>query len=177
MSLSGRVGKAETVTFEEYAHAVPCATHALGRVLPDPKDPDDRVVGGCHECGEPIEYTVEGLTPREREVAAELYGVGTSLATLSASPRAWLAFRWFGRQGRKKPKPPYTGLARALDDEALRRFVDAWTVHIKTVSNEMLELMADKNFDSIPDAELEAIILPPVQANVATEDGRQLNVA
>jgi hypothetical protein len=95
-----------------------------------------------------------------REVMAELYGVGSSLATISASRRSCAALEWLRRRARKMPqRSPLVGLARALGEEEIRRFVELWKGHLKTVSDEMLEFMAGE-LQTMPDDELEAIIWP-----------------
>ncbi len=161
MTITGRVGKVETSLYVELARAVPCALHALGELQSDPKDPAGQFAGGCHECGEPMLYNVEGSSPRERELMAEFFGVGTSYATLSASRRSWAAWMYLGRESRKRQPPrDYQGLMRALDEEQMRRFGETWTEHLQTVSNEMLELMASEYHRPSSDAELEAIIWP-----------------
>jgi hypothetical protein len=162
MSLSGRVGKVESVAHAISAGATPCSFHALGELLPDPKDPKDSFAGGCHECGQPMEYNVEGCAPRVREVMAELYGVGSSLATITASRRSVAALEWLRRQS-KKNAPPLHGLARALDEESLRRFIGMWEAHLKNVelvSSDVLEFMASEELQTMPDADLEAMIWP-----------------
>jgi hypothetical protein len=166
MTIGGRVGKVESLVYVEQARAVPCALHALGGLQPDPKDPADQFAGGCPECGEPILYNVEGCSPRARELMAEFFGVGTSYATLSASRRSWAAWTYLGRESRRRPRDSYHGLMLALDEEQMRRFRETWTEHLKTVSDEMLELMADEDFRALSDAELEAIIWPSSDAKV-----------
>jgi hypothetical protein len=159
MTITRRVEKAETLMYVKQARAASCALHALGVLQPDPKDPKDDFAGGCHECGEPMLYNVEECSPRARELMAEFFGVGTSYATLSASPRSWAAWLYLGRQY-DKPRDSYHGLMLALDEEQMRRFRETWTDHIKTVSNEMLELMASEEFREQSDEELAAIIWP-----------------
>jgi hypothetical protein len=166
MTIGGRVGKVETLVYVEQARAVPCALHALGALQPDPKDPADQFAGGCHECGEPMLYSVEGYNSAARELVAEFFGVGTSYATLSASRRSWASWVYLAREGRKQPRDAYHGLMLALDEEQMRRFTETWTEHLKTVSDEMLELMADEEFRVLADAELEAIIWPSSDAKV-----------
>ncbi|MDQ5835974.1 MAG: hypothetical protein M3379_04250 [Acidobacteriota bacterium] len=136
-------------------------------MLPDPKDPQDQFAGGCHECGEPTEYNVEGYSPREREVMAELYGVGSSLATVSASRRSVAALEWLRRQLAKKNVPLLHGLAHALEEETLRRFVKMWEAHlqnVRLVSDDVLEFMASEELQTMPDDDLAAIIWPETES-------------
>jgi hypothetical protein len=175
--MDARVSRAEDALYAEEARRAFCATHALGDLLPDPKDPADQFAGGCHECGRPMPWNVEGCAPRWRAVMVELYGVGSSLATITASRRSCALMEWLRRRAREVPsRPPLRGLARALDEESLSRFVELWREHLKSVPDELLEFMADE-LQAMTDAELEAIIWPSVQINVAAEGGRQLNVA
>jgi hypothetical protein len=141
------------------ARAVPCRLHAIGELEPNPKDPADQFAGGCHECGRPILYNVERSTPREREVIAELFGVGSSLATLTASRRSWAAILWLRQQGKKRTQAD-TGLLLALHEENQRRLTEMWAAHLRTVSDEMLNLLGAEEFREATAAELEAIIWP-----------------
>jgi hypothetical protein len=169
MNMSGRVGKAETVLFADKAHAVPCTWHALGELDPrEPKDPADIVVGGCHECGEPIHYNAAGTTPRERELSAELFGVGSNRATLTASCRSWAGGIWLSRRGPRMTAGTGEAWKQALIDENTRRNGEAWAKHLETISDEELECIGSEDFRELSDAELEAIIWPgPVKSRRA----------
>jgi hypothetical protein len=159
MNMNARVGKVETVVLTARAQDVPCTWHALCELDPSrPASPADIVSGACHECGGELALNVEGATMRERELSAELFAVGTSLATLTASRRVWAAILWLSRRGKKITARADETYKQALIDEGDRRRAEQWRVHLTTVSDEMLTVLLD--LGELTTAELEAIIWP-----------------
>jgi hypothetical protein len=103
-------------------------------------------------------YNAAGTTAQERELGDELFGVGTSVATLTASRRSWAALLWLSRRGNDLTARPDEVYQQALIDEGHRRMAEQWKVHLETVSDEMLPVFLD--LAELTTAELEAIIWP-----------------
>jgi hypothetical protein len=155
MGRSGRLEKLEAVAVA----GVPCAWHALGSITPTPAGAEIHT-GACPECGEDMLYNSAGTTSRERELHAELYGPGATLATLTVSRRSLAGMVWLSRRGTIITAAPGEVYKRALIDEHGRRMTEKWTAHWQTVSDEILEEAAVLLEGQPPDAELEAIIWP-----------------
>ncbi len=177
-TLRRQLERAESVIHPAASRLVPCAWHALAELFPRaPVDPADTFAGSCGECGEDMDFNMERCTPRERELSTEFYFRGWTFATLSASRRSLAAMLWLHRRGTVIKAQPGEVYKQALLDEHDRRMVEKWAAHWETVSDEALEEAAELLECQPTDAELEAIIWPPVQINMAAEGGGQLNVA
>lgn len=155
MSALSRLQKLEAVA----ACDVPCAWHALGSILPTPAGAEI-YTGACLECGEDMLFNSAGTTARERELHAELYGPGATLATLTASRRSLAAMVWLSRRGVVITAAPSEVYKRSLIEEHNQRMAEKWEAHWQTVSDEILEAAAELLEGEPPDAELEAIIWP-----------------
>lgn len=153
VSALSRLRKLEEVT----ACDVPCGWHALGNILLTPAGAEI-YTGTCLECGEDMLYNSAGRTARERELHAELYGPGATLATLTASRRSLAGMVWLSRRGEVISAVPSEVYKRALIDEHNWRMTDKWEAHWQTVSDEILEAAVELLESEPPDAELEAII-------------------
>lgn len=155
MSALSRLQKLEVVA----ACDVPCAWHALGSIMPTPAGAKIRT-GACLECGEDMLFNSAGTTARERELHAELYGPGATLATLTASRRSLAVMIWLSRRGTVITAAPGEVYKRALIEEHNRRMTDKWEAHWRTVPDEILEAAVELLEGEPPDAVLEAIIWP-----------------
>jgi hypothetical protein len=105
-------------------------------------------------------YNSAGTTARERELHAELYGSGATLATLTASRRSLAGMVWLSWRGEVISAAPSEVYKRALIEEHNRRMTEKWEAHWRTVSDEILEAAVELLEGEPPDAELEAIIWP-----------------
>lgn len=155
MSTHSRLLKLE----EMAACDVPCAWHALGAMTPTPVGAEI-YVGACLECGEDMLYHSVDVTEWERELHAELYGSGATLATLTASRRSLAGMIWLSRRGTFITAAPGEVYKRALVEEHGRRMTGKWEAHWQTVSDEILEAAVELLEGQQSDAELEAIIWP-----------------
>jgi hypothetical protein len=153
VSALSRLQKLEVVT----ACDVPCAWHALGSILPTPAGAEIHT-GACVECGEDMLFNSAGTTARERELHAELYGPGATLATLTASRRSLAGMVWLSRRGEVISAAPGEVYKRALIEEHNQRMTEKWEAHWQTVSDKILEAAVELLEGETPDAELEAII-------------------
>lgn len=167
-TLRRQLERAEGAILPEASRRVPCAWHALADLLPRPPvDPADVFPGTCIECGEDMDFSMVGCTPRERVLSAEFYFRGHTLATLTASRRAVAALAWLSRRGKIITAAPGEVYKRALLDEHNRRMSEKWAAHWATISDELLEFAADMLEGRTPDAELEAIIWPPGEPKIS----------
>jgi hypothetical protein len=114
-----------------------------------------------------MDFSMAGCTPRERELSAEFYYRGFTLAALTASRRAVAGLAWLSRRGKIITAAPGEVYKRALLDEHNRRMSEKWAAHWATVPDELLEFAADMLEGRTPDAELEAIIWPPDEPKIS----------
>lgn len=173
MGISQRLGRVEATALPRAVRVVPCAWYAIAELFPRvPVDPADIFAGSCGECGGDMDFNMERCTPRERELSAEFYFRGWTFATLTASRRSLAAMLWLHRRGVVIKAGPGEVYKRALIEEHDRRMVEKWVAHWETVTDEALEEAAELLERQPTDAELEAIIWPPVRINVVAEGGR-----
>lgn len=153
MGRSVRLEKLEAVAVA----GVTRAWHALGSITPTPAGAQI-YTGACLECGEDMLYHSAGVTERERELHAELYGPGATLVTLTASRRSLAGMVWLYRRGSALTAAPGEVYKRALIEEHGRRMTEKWEAHWQTVSDEILEAAVELLECQQSDAELKEII-------------------